>query len=322
MRRPSQFLTFVTETTTEGGPKMTREDIEFPGEGGVTLRGWFYPATNAAGPAPAIVMTHGVSGVKEMHLDDYAEHFAAAGLNVVAYDHRNFGDSEGQPRQELDPVLQHRDIRNAISYATTRPEVDSSKIGVWGTSFSGGHALVVAAVDKRVKAVVSQVPFISGSRQLSRAIRPDFIAHTREVLDGDRMHRFNGGDPNMLPVVTPDPMGQAMMSSTDAYEWFIKTAAASAPNWKNELTARSLEMATEYEPGSFISRIAPTPLLMIVAADDAVAPFQFALDAYEAAREPKQILVTPGGHFDNYSGPGFEQCANAARDHFLAHLVG
>ena len=299
---------------------MTREDVEFAGEGGITLRGWFYKAEGATDPAPAIVMTHGMSGVKEMHLDDYAQCFAEAGLNVVAYDHRNFGDSDGSPRQENDPVLQHRDIRNAITYAITRPEVDPSRIGVWGTSFAGGHALVVAAIDKRVKAVVSQVPFISGSRQLSRAVRPDFLPHVREQFEGDRLNRFAGGEPAMLDAVTPDPTQPAMMPSIDSYEWFTKTAADRAPNWKNEMTARSLEMATEYEPGSYISRISPTPLLMIVAAEDAVAPYQFALDAYEQAREPKQILITPGGHFDNYSGPGFDTCAAAARDHFVKHL--
>ena len=299
---------------------MTREDVEFAGEGGITLRGWFYKAEGATDPAPAIVMTHGMSGVKEMHLDDYAQCFAEAGLNVVVYDHRNFGDSDGSPRQENDPVLQHRDIRNAITYAITRPEVDPSRIGVWGTSFAGGHALVVAAIDKRVKAVVSQVPFISGSRQLSRAVRPDFLPHVREQFEGDRLNRFAGGEPAMLDAVTPDPTQPAMMPSIDSYEWFTKTAADRAPNWKNEMTARSLEMATEYEPGSYISRISPTPLLMIVAAEDAVAPYQFALDAYEQAREPKQILITPGGHFDNYSGPGFDTCAAAARDHFVKHL--
>lgn len=299
---------------------MTREDIEFAGEGGITLRGWFYPAEGATGPAPAVVVTHGMSGVKEMHLDDYAQCFADAGLNVVAYDHRNFGDSDGTPRQENDPVLQHRDIRNAITYATTRPEVDPSRIGVWGTSFAGGHALVVAAIDKRVKAVVSQVPFVSGSAQLAQAVRPDFVHHVREQFDGDRANRFAGGEPAMLDAVTPDPTLPAMMPSQEAYEWFTKTAANRAPNWKNQLTARSLEMASEYEPGSYISRIAPTPLLMIVAAEDADAPYQLALEAFAAAREPKQIIVTPGGHFANYSGPGFDQAAAAARDHFVKHL--
>lgn len=299
---------------------MTREDIEFQGEGGVTLRGWFYPAQHTTSPAPAIVMTHGMSAVKEMYLDDYAVYFAEAGLSVVVYDHQNFGASDGSPRQESDPVLQYRDIRNAITYAITRPEVDASKIGLWGSSFSGGHVLVVAAIDRRVKAVVSQVPGVSGSRMLSRAIRPDFVPHVRGLLDGDRQHRFAGGEPNMLPVVTPDPTAQAVMPSTDAYEWFTKTSAERAPSWRNEVTARSLEMVTEYEPGSYISRIAPTPLLMIVAADDVVAPFQLALDAYEEARQPKEIRVIAGGHFDAYTGPGFDECASAAREHFLKHF--
>lgn len=299
---------------------MTREDIEFQGEGGITLRGWFYPARQATAPAPVVVMTHGMTGVKEMHLDDYAEIFAEAGLNVLAYDHRNFGASDGVPRQENDPVLQHRDIRNAITYASTRPDVDASRVGVWGTSFAGGHALVVAAIDKRVKAVVAQVPFISGSGSLSQAIRPDFMPHVRELFDGDRVHRFTGGDPAMLAAVTADPTGQAMMPSVEAYEWFSKTAAERAPAWKNEVTARSLEMASEYEPGSCISRISPAPLLMMVADRDVDAPFQLALEAYENAREPKELRVLSGGHFDAYTGPGFEECSSAARDHFVKHL--
>lgn len=129
---------------------MDREDIEFTGELGTTLRGWFYPAQNAAGPAPVIVMAHGISGVKEMGLDEYAEVFAAEGLNVVVYDHQNFGASDGTPRQELDPVLQYRDYKNAISYAVTRPDVDPDRVGIWGSSFSGGHVLTVAANDRRV----------------------------------------------------------------------------------------------------------------------------------------------------------------------------
>jgi fermentation-respiration switch protein FrsA (DUF1100 family) len=155
---------------------------------------------------------------------------------------------------------------------------------------------------------------------LSRVVRPDFVSFARAALDGDRVTRFAGGEPTMIPAVTPDPTAQAMMPSTDAYEWFSKTAADRAPNWKNELTARSLEMATEYEPGSYISRIAPTPLLMIVAAEDVVAPYQLALDAYEDAREPKEIRVIAGGHFAPYEGPGFDECASAARDHFVKYL--
>jgi len=93
---------------------MTRRDIAFDAEG-ITLRGWFYPAEGASGPAAAVVMAHGFSAVKEMYLDSFAEVFAAGGLNVLVFDNRCFGASDGQPRQEIDPWAQVRDYRHAIT---------------------------------------------------------------------------------------------------------------------------------------------------------------------------------------------------------------
>lgn len=299
---------------------MSREDIEFKGEGGVTLRGWFYRAANTSGPAPVIVLTHGMSGLKEMYLDDFAAVFAEAGLNALVYDHRNFGGSDGTPRQEVDPILQYRDYQNAITYACTRTEVDPSKVGIWGTSFSGGHVLMVAAIDKRVKAVVAQVPFISGLPTQSRLVRADIIPGLRSAVDHDRLQRYQGAEPEMVPAVTAEPAGLAVMPATEAYEWFSKTSSELAPKWKNEITVRSLDLCFNYDPGSWIGYIAPTPLLMIVAAEDAIAPYALALDAYEDAREPKQIIITSGGHFDGYTGAGFDQYSGAARDHFVKHL--
>ena len=170
---------------------MTRRDIEFDAEG-VTLRGWFYAAEGAGGPAPTVVMAHGFSAVKEMYLDSFAEVFAAGGLNVVVFDNRCFGASDGEPRQEIDPWVQVRDYRHAITYASTLPEVDPRRIGIWGSSYSGGHVLVVAAIDRRVKAVVCQVPLISGHDNLRALVRADFIAGLREQFDADRLARFRG----------------------------------------------------------------------------------------------------------------------------------
>src|ERR1700759_694620 len=123
-----------------------RHDIEFDAEG-TTLRGWFYSAEGAGPTAPTVVMSHGYSAVKEMYLDAFAEVFAEAGLNALVYDNRNFGASDGEPRQEIDPWAQVGDYRHAITYASTLPEVDAARIGVWGSSYSGGHVLVVAAID-------------------------------------------------------------------------------------------------------------------------------------------------------------------------------
>src|ERR687886_2124015 len=159
-----------------------RQDVEFDAEG-VTLRGWLYRPDAATGPVPTIVMAHGFSAVKEMHLDSFAEVFAAAGLGALVFDNRNFGASDGEPRQEIDPWAQVRDYRHAITYAQTRPEVDAARIGIWGSSYSGGHVLVVAALDRRVKAVVSQVPLVSGHDNVRALVRADFLAGFREQFD-------------------------------------------------------------------------------------------------------------------------------------------
>src|SRR5580693_9804576 len=246
---------------------MSRRDIEFDAEG-VTLRGWFYPAEGSTEVAPTIVMAHGFSAVKEMYLDKFAEAFAAGGLNALVFDNRNFGDSDGTPRLEIDPWAQVRDYRHAITYAVTLPETDASRIGIWGSSYSGGHVLVVAAIDRRVKAVVSQVPLVSGHANLRALVRADFIAGFREQFDADRMARFRGEPPAMVPVVDKDPLAPSALPTSDSYTWFTETGNSRAPSWRNETTLRSVEMFTEYEPGTYLPWISPTPLLMCVAEND------------------------------------------------------
>lgn len=115
-----------------------RTDIEFRNEDGITLRGWHYVPDNGSGPFPTIILAHGFSAVKEMYLDKFAEAFAVAGMASIVFDHRNFGASGGEIRQDIDPWCQIRDYRDAITFAETLPQTDASKIGVWGSSYSGG----------------------------------------------------------------------------------------------------------------------------------------------------------------------------------------
>ena len=295
-----------------------RTDIGFNAEG-TTLRGWFYRPDDADKPCPAVVMAHGFSAVKEMYLDRYAEVFAAAGLAVLVFDHRGFGASDGTPRQEIDPVAQIRDYRHALSFAATRADVDAQRLGVWGTSYSGGHALVVGAIDRRVKCVVAQAPLISGWRNVQRLVRADLLAPLRAMCDADRAARFNGVAPALLPVVSADPLAPCALPTLDAWPWFSATAAARAPAWRNELTLRSFEMLMEYEPGATIERNSPTPLLMIVAKQDHVTVADEALAAYERALQPKQLVLLAGGHFDAYVNE-FDAASAAARDWLCEHL--
>jgi uncharacterized protein len=299
---------------------MTRRDVEFDAEG-TTLRGWFYTADGASGSAPVIVMAHGFSAVKEMYLDKFGEAFAAAGLHALVFDNRNFGASDGEPRQEIDPVQQVRDYRHAITYASGLPEVDRTRIGIWGSSYSGAHVLVLGAIDRRVKAVVSQVPLVSGYENIRSLVRSDFIGGFREQFDADREARGRGEAPAMVPVVDKDPLAPSALPTPDSYQWFTETHEKRAPSWRNEVTLRTVEMLSEYEPGSYIARISPTPLLMLVARNDVLTPTELAIAAYENAREPKKLVILPGGHFDAYVD-GYDHSMPPARDWFLEHLSG
>lgn len=296
-----------------------RRDIEFDAEGTV-LRGWLTTPDGSGGPFPTVVMAHGYSAVKEMYLDRYADAFAAAGVASVAYDNRNFGASDGEPRQEIDPWAQVRDYRHALTFASTLVEVNPDRLGVWGSSYSGGHVLVVAALDRRVRAVVSQVPLVSGWRNVQRLVRADLVAVYRAQFDADRAARFKGEPPAMVPVVAEGTFDPCALPTPDSWAWFSEAGRTIAPSWRNEVTLRSVEMLSEYEPGIYVGRISPTPLLMVVAAGDHLAVADEALGAFQHAREPKRLVLLDGGHFDAYT-KFFDESAGAAANWFATYLA-
>ena len=178
---------------------------------------------------------------------------------------------------------------------------------------------MVGAIDRRVKCVVSQVPLISGFRNvrawcgLTSSVRcaPSWA---------DREARFRGEKPAMIPVVAADPLAPSALPTPDSYQWFTETGRERAPSWRNEVTLRTLEMLMEYEPGSYIAKISPTPLMMVVAVGDTLAAADMAIAAYNDALEPKRLVLLEGGHFDAYVAD-FDKAANPARDWFVTHLL-
>lgn len=303
-------------TTTERN-SFLRTDIEFNADE-TALRGWFY-TPEGSGPFPAIVMAHGFAALKEMGLVPYAERFVEAGFAVLAFDHRNFGASDGTPRFEIDPWQQMTDYRHAVTYLQQRDDVDSDRIGAWGTSYSGGHVIILGAIDKRVKAISSQVPVVSGYSAIQRLVRQDLFPDQRKAWEQDRAARFAGAEPAMVPIIDRDPMANVAFPTADSYEWF-SSAAKDAPLWENTVTVASLEKLTEYEPRAYIGRISPTPFLLMVGQDDTVASSDLPLSAFEQALEPKQFAVLPGGHYAPYGGVAFEPAVTTARDFFVEHL--
>ncbi|OBF32310.1 acetylxylan esterase [Mycobacterium sp. ACS1612] len=301
---------------------MVREDVVFDAEG-ASLHAWFYPANGAVDRSPCVVMAHGWTSTKRIYLDKFAEVFARAGLAVLVFDNRGWGESgtaPGQPRHEVDPWEQIRDYQHAISVAQNRAEVDPNRIGVWGTSFSAAHAFVVAAIDRRVKAVCGQAPFISGRATYANLARVNNVVVGPDVFTMDRRARAAGEPATMIPVVGTDPSVLVGLPTPDSYEFFTHARETLDPDWPNEVTLRSLDNFYGYEPARYLPDITPTPLLMIVGRDDGLTGGNLATAAYATAAEPKKLVLLAGGHFSAYTGEGFTVASEAARDWFTTHL--
>ncbi|MGH8595280.1 MAG: alpha/beta hydrolase, partial [Gammaproteobacteria bacterium] len=275
-----------------------RSNIAFEANG-TTLRGWFYTPDVGAPPFPTVVMAHGFTALKEMGLDDYAAVFTGAGLACLVYDHRNFGDSDGTPRHEIDPIAQMRDYRHALTFAESRPEVAADRLGIWGTSYSGGLVLMAAAVDRRVRCVVSQVPFIGGCANFEQLNPSDQHPAYHLRLAAERRAIATGATPTVVEVCTDDPT-KPENSAGRTYRYFDQYRRAGRGRWENKVTLRSLDFRFEFDALPFMPRISPTPLLMLVATDDTITPTAIALDAFERARAPKKLLLLEGHHYVPY----------------------
>lgn len=296
---------------------IERRDIAFPAEDGVVLRGWLYRPAGGAKRCPAITMAHGFGAVKEHGLDRFARRFAEAGFIVLVHDHRNFGASDGAPRHDIDPGRQVADWRRAISFLESRDGVDPARIGIWGTSYAGGHAILLGATDRRIRCVVSQVPTISGFEQGRRRVAPDATPALEARFAEDERGIFAGKAPLRTAIVAADEAIPAAYRSPDVIAFYMRPDAREA--WVNEVTLRSTRLARGYEPGIWASRVSPTPLLLIVAMADVITVTDLALEAYEKALQPKRLAMIEGGHFAPYE-ERFEDASAAAADWFAAHL--
>ncbi|GLA21841.1 hypothetical protein AnigIFM62618_001976, partial [Aspergillus niger] len=290
--------------------RALQRDVEFRTVDGIMLRGVFYAPTGDE-KMPCIIMTHGFSGLKEQFLPDFAERFRDAGYAVLIYDHRNWGSSDGFPRNETDPTRQALDYSDAFDYVASLPEVEPTKIVFWGSSMGGGIAILAAAFDKRIAAVVVQVPFVSGE-----SIGP-FLQTYFPAMYADRKS-IKSGHPHTMTMVIPETPESAergdsgaLMGKPDVAPYLMELARREQ-SWEKEVTLQSVFNISIFEPRAFIHRISPTPLLMVVAEKDATVATSSQLEAFASAREPKTMALIRGSeHFDLYFGNKFEENISA-----------
>jgi dienelactone hydrolase len=292
-----------------------REDLSFA-SGGETCAAWLYRPDGVAGPAPCVVMAHGFSATRGDRLPAYAERFAAAGMAVLLFDYRHFGDSTGEPRQLLDIGRQQADYRAAIAFARTLGGIDAKRIALFGTSFSGGHVVAVAAKDPSIAAVVAQVPFADGLTAVR--ITPPLTALRATALGlADQVAALAGRAPRLMPAVGP-PGAFAVMTQPDAQPGFDAIVPAGS-RWRNEVAARVMLRVGLYRP----VRAAPSvacPLLVCVCEGDTTTPPGPAIKMGESAPRG-EVERFPGGHFDIYVGERFERAVALQTAFLQRHLA-
>jgi pimeloyl-ACP methyl ester carboxylesterase len=247
-------------------------------------------------------MAHGLGGTRDAGLPPYAERFAAAGMKVLLFDYRHFGDSAGEPRQLLDIGRELDDWRAAIAFARGLDGVDPERVAIWSTSFGGGHVIMIAAEDGRLGAAVSQVPMADGLAT-ARLIEPRRMAWGAWMGLRDQLARIRGREPVYMAMTAPAG-GLAAMTTDDAHGGYARIVPRGS-KWENRMAARLMLSFASYRPVRKASRIR-CPLLVCVCDRDGVTPPE---PAARAGREaPKgEVRHYGGGHFDIYVGELFER---------------
>jgi uncharacterized protein len=304
---------------------VQRIDVEFVSEGS-TVRGWLYVPDGEA-PHPAVVLADVAPATRELVMPYYAHAFAERGLAALVFDYRNLGVSDGEPRQHLDPWMQIRDYQNAVSFLTTRDEVDAARIGAWGISYSGGHVIVLAATDPRVKVVVSQIPVVDGYENMRRVHGTMGYRRLWAAILEDRDRRFTDpGERLHIPHATAEP--ETDLSTWPFPETFHTFAAlkhSEAPLYQNSSTVESVDLLLNYDIIPFARRVYDTPTLMIVAEGDDLTLWDLEIAAYNALPTPKKRLhVLPHTtHMTLYSDQSkLQVAAREATAWFAEHLLG
>lgn len=292
---------------------MEKRTVTFFSEGTQVEGDLFLPANVKAGePRPGIVLCHGFTGLRGGILPDYAKVFVEAGFVALTFDYRGFGGSQGA-KWRLIPLEQIDDIRNAITYLQQQPEVDPERIGLWGTSFGGGHAPYTAGIDPRVKAVVGQVGFGDGERLILDSRGYAERVRLQQQLDQDRQRRVREGLGDTLDAIA--------ILNAEQTRAFLAPLLQAHPVMKCDLSWETVEKTLEYKPINVVDKIAPRPLLLIGARDDDTCPIEGYEKLYERAGEPKKLVVLPITHYEIYSGKWLDESSRLACEWFTRFLM-
>jgi fermentation-respiration switch protein FrsA (DUF1100 family) len=272
---------------------------------GLRIAGHLYaPDEGAEGPRPAIVIGHPGSGVKEQAAGLYARRLAERGFLTLAFDAAYQGESEGTPRGLEDPAHRVEDVKAAVSYLATRPDVDPDQIGALGICASGGYVVSAAATDHRIRAVGTV-----SAADIGRLFRhgadgtqdPAVIEGMLDAAAEARTAEARGEGVRTLklfPASAAEAYALGGQHGLEGFEYYCSDRGQHARSTK-DMPLKSIDLVTSFDPFRFIDTLAPRPLLMIVGTEAATK--DMTTEAFAAAAEPKRLhWVAGASHVDLY----------------------
>jgi pimeloyl-ACP methyl ester carboxylesterase len=264
---------------------------------------------------PVVIMAHGFGAERTFGLPAYAETFAANGLAVYLFDYRCFGESGGEPRNYVDQGRHLQDWKSAIAHVRSLPGINTNRIALWGSSFSGGHVIATAAKDHDISAIVAQVPFVdSVSTTFKLGFKYLLQATPHAIRDLSRVLTFRS--PHYVKLIGK-PEEFAIMNTPESYPGY-SSIVPDETEWENKCPARILLRFALYRPIAMAHKIQCPALIMLGEKDSLIDT-----KAVEKTAEkiPKGELVKyPFGHFDIYSGNEFKEAVKRQTEFLLAHL--
>ena len=280
-----------------------QQDIEFDSLG-ASLCGWLY-RPDGPGPFPAIAMAHGFTATRTMALDKYAEEFSAAGFATLVYDHRGFGASAGEPRLQTNHFVQAQGYLDAVTFLCTQNDIASDRIAAWGDSMSASVVLLAASMDKRIRAVIAQIPSCGAEPPPADPDGTGFAVFRDAFLEKDVLEmpvQISGP----MPVVSDNPERQScFLPPRTAWRWFMEYGGKPGSGWKNEATRAMPDLPVPWHVGLCAPHI-EAPVQMMIAPEDEIisANPDVSRAVFQLLAGPKALVEISGGHFGLLWHPG------------------
>jgi hypothetical protein len=291
-----------------------KQPVTFYSEGFKLVGDVYYPADLQPDEKRAgIVLCHGYTGVKDLYLPDNARVLNEAGYIVLTFDYKGWGESEGSSSR-LAPYSRVYDVQSALTFMTTLPQVNSERLGIYGTSYGGATVIWVGAIDERVKCIVSVVGIGHGKRWMRSVRRPDEWYDLLEHSDADRVKRVQTGNSEFVErseILLPDRQSAELAAA----------ARRDNPSAVNTIPLEYVDDTLGFNPEWVVDKIAPRPILFITSDNDRLVPPEESEHLYARAGDPKKLIVLKGyGHYEVYVEPAFSEVMTTTLAWYAEHL--